>query len=583
MTDRSSLAEALQETREFLASEGALLLSGEARESFDRRAEALLEKALEPGEALYVGILGGTGVGKSMLIDALAGEAISGFSDKRPFTHLAVVYRHRDRERGLAKVSRFIRESDAVHDIEAVINLVLLDMPDFDSTESENREAVLRIMPELDAIVWVVSPEKYADAAFYELVRNTQKHQDSFTFVFNKADQLVDKSHSDEHSRLKEVLGDLAFRLKNEAGVAQPRLFSLSAEREFRGIHDYPALDREFQRFREFLMARRNAKEIASIKTVNLATETQQLFREVSTAIKPHDKARVLDFLEEKRSEPPAVANWRLEALEGGKDLAVGIMHYLVRNDASIAPVRWFLRLVVPRRWAGLSAGGTTVEEAFSGVAAAVSAGRRAYLESGMAQDRSELLLAFRHSGLIADSSPQHAMDRAVEDVSSSLVEMIQRRNSALNGSSARWRRGLQKLVFFLPVPVLLIKLAGLSRIEAWLDAPSLAGVFKILVAVISSLFGSEGLIGLIVLGICELFVAYWLAVRRVRKIERESEKLSQRATEHLDRTLDSIVERVREERTDHLNRMKRGLDRWNALKSSLDERPPGPPALASA
>jgi len=282
--DRPSLALALGQIRQFLASEGAHLLSDEAREPYLRRADALLQKAREPGEALYVGILGGTGVGKSMLIDALAGETISGFSDKRPFTDRAVVYRHRNRDRGLDKVSQYIRDPDAVHDVDAVRNLILLDMPDFDSVEQDNRRAVLEILPELDSIVWVVSPEKYADAAFYDLVRSSHKHQDSFTFVLNKADQLIDKGCSDEHVKLKEVLGDLTFRLKHEAGVEQPRLFSLSAEMEFKHVQDQPTLDREFQRFRDFFSA--DSFEVLEFLSKLIELFTRQilfLFRHNST------------------------------------------------------------------------------------------------------------------------------------------------------------------------------------------------------------------------------------------------------------------------------------------------------------
>lgn len=568
------MALALGQIRQFLASEGAPLLADGAREPYLRRTEALLAKAREPGEALYVGILGGTGVGKSMLIDALAGETISGFSDTRPFTDRAVVYRHRDRDRGLEKVSQHIREQDAVHDVDVVRNLILLDMPDFDSVERDNRRAVLEILPELDSIVWVVSPEKYADAVFYDLVRSSHKHQDSFTFVLNKADQLIDKGHSDEHFKLKEVLGDLTFRLKHEAGVEQPRLFSLSAELEFKHVNDQPAIDKEFQRFRDLLMARRDAKEIASIKTINLVTETHQLVDEIDAVIKPHDKAQILDLLQGAQNEPPEEeGGWGLEVLEHEKDLAAAIMRYLVRSEASITMVRWFLRLVMPRRWAGLSASEITVEDAFARAAAVVAAGRRAYVEKAVAQTQSELLLAFRHGSSSDTAWQEHMMDRAVKDTSTGLLQMALSRNNALNGPAARWRRGVQTLVLLFPVPILVVKLSGLPRIDAWIDNPTMTGALKILVGVLSSLFGSEGLVGLVVLGISQIFLAYWLAARRVRKIEKESGKLSRWAIDHLRRTLDSVARQAREERRACLSHIKQGIDRWNTLTLSLDER----------
>ena len=50
---------------------------------------------------------------------------------------------------------------DAVHNIDAIKDFILLDLPDFDSKDENNRRNAMRIAPELDGIVWVASPEKY--------------------------------------------------------------------------------------------------------------------------------------------------------------------------------------------------------------------------------------------------------------------------------------------------------------------------------------------------------------------------------------------------------------------------------------
>ncbi|MEW6138880.1 MAG: GTPase [Thermodesulfobacteriota bacterium] len=571
MTDRSSIARSLERARDFLMNDGAFFLSEAERESNLEELRVLLEKAYEPGEALYVGILGGTGVGKSMLINALAGKTISGFSDRRPFTDRAVVYRHKERDRGLEKVAQFIREPDAVHEIEAVKNLVLLDMPDFDSIEEENRDAVLSILPELDAIVWVVSPEKYADAAFYDLVRSTHRHQDSFTFVFNKADQLIEKGRPDEHARLKEVLGDLTFRLKHEAGVEQPRLFSLSAEQEFTGMQDEPALAREFQRFRDFLMARRNAKEIMSIKTVNLEMESRAVLQRVDSAIRPQEKTRALEALETVCSEPSVEMTDGADILEREKDLSAAIMHYFVRSEASVAAVTWFLKVLVPRRWAGLTASELTVKEALARASEGLTANKKDYAEKVAARARSELLFAFSPGDGQSDGiSPSSAIDLAAKEAEALVLQTVRNRSATVNGSAAKWRRGVQKAVLFLPIPILVMKLAGVSRIESWVNNPTAGGLLNIVISVLSSLFSSEGLVGLLVLGICQLFLAYWLAVRRVRTIEREAEKIARWATEHLEKSLAGAVRQIRGDAQSRVLRIRQGLDRWNELTSSL-------------
>ena len=45
--------------------------------------------------------------------------------------------------------------------------LVLLDLPDHDSTEVEHRLIVDRLVELVDMLVWVVDPQKYADAALH--------------------------------------------------------------------------------------------------------------------------------------------------------------------------------------------------------------------------------------------------------------------------------------------------------------------------------------------------------------------------------------------------------------------------------
>ena len=45
--------------------------------------------------------------------------------------------------------------------------LILLDMPDFDSVTSTNRDLAARMMRYVDVLVWVVDPQKYADAVIH--------------------------------------------------------------------------------------------------------------------------------------------------------------------------------------------------------------------------------------------------------------------------------------------------------------------------------------------------------------------------------------------------------------------------------
>ena len=70
--------------------------------------------------------------------------------------------------------------------------LVLLDLPDFDSVETAHRLEVNRIVELADLLVWVVEPQKYADAALHRgYLRPLATHGGSMAVVLNQIDLLA--------------------------------------------------------------------------------------------------------------------------------------------------------------------------------------------------------------------------------------------------------------------------------------------------------------------------------------------------------------------------------------------------------
>ena len=183
-------------------------------------AKAGVREAL--GDATVVALAGATGSGKSTLFNALSGSQVSSPGVRRPTTGVAhaTVWPRRDgasADRLLDWLEVPRRHVQADPD-PALEGLVLLDLPDHDSTRLENRLEVDRLVELVDVLVWVLDPQKYADAAVHD--RYLAPHADHagvLLVVLNQVDRL-------EPAVAQEVCTDLRGLLDREGLSATPLL-----------------------------------------------------------------------------------------------------------------------------------------------------------------------------------------------------------------------------------------------------------------------------------------------------------------------------------------------------------------------
>ena len=156
-------------------------MSGDLR----RQSEALdVERPL-----LVVMLMGGTGVGKSTLLNALAGAPIAQAAHTRPTTRDPVVYYHESiRSDRLDPALRHCRL--AHHGRESLAQKIIVDTPDLDSNDLANREKLISILPVADIVLYVGSQEKYHDRLGWELFKEQRKRR-AFAFVLNKWDRCI--------------------------------------------------------------------------------------------------------------------------------------------------------------------------------------------------------------------------------------------------------------------------------------------------------------------------------------------------------------------------------------------------------
>jgi GTP-binding protein EngB required for normal cell division len=208
-----------------LAALTRLVELGSARPGPDGFSEQLLDDAQQllarAGQRLrlssahtVVALAGGTGSGKSSLFNRLAGADFSAVGVTRPVTRdphacvwgvagsgpllewLGVQRRHR-----YARASALDRGEDAM------AGLILLDLPDHDSVVAGASAEVDRLVGLADLMVWVLDPQKYADAAVHRrYLVPLAGHSEVIAVVLNQADRLSAAQAEDCVNDLRRLL-----------------------------------------------------------------------------------------------------------------------------------------------------------------------------------------------------------------------------------------------------------------------------------------------------------------------------------------------------------------------------------------
>lgn len=186
-------------------------LSAAVEAARGRLDDALLDQAAEvvqrgrrrlglSSEHTIVALAGATGSGKSSLFNALCDLDLAAVGVKRPTTSwalacawgadgatdivgwLGIPERHQVNRTGL------LDETAADRDL---LGLILLDLPDHDSTEVSHHLEVQKLVELADVLVWILDPQKYADAAIHDrYLRSLSSHAEVMLVVLNQIDEI---------------------------------------------------------------------------------------------------------------------------------------------------------------------------------------------------------------------------------------------------------------------------------------------------------------------------------------------------------------------------------------------------------
>jgi GTP-binding protein EngB required for normal cell division len=178
------------------------------------------------GSATVVALAGATGSGKSSIFNALSGTTLATVGVRRPTTAHAMACSWGDESAEdlldwLQIPRRHALPTDPAIDA-ALEGLVLLDLPDHDSTELDHRMEVDRLVQLVDMLIWVVDPQKYADAAIHDrYLKPLAQHADVMMIILNQVDKLT-------VGQREQCLNDLR-RLLDSEGLGKVPVMAVSA------------------------------------------------------------------------------------------------------------------------------------------------------------------------------------------------------------------------------------------------------------------------------------------------------------------------------------------------------------------
>ncbi len=178
-----------------------------------------------------VAIAGATGSGKSSTYNALTGLELSSVGIRRPTTSwaTAVVWGSEGAGElldwlGIPPRHQTMRDSMLDTRSESEFDgVVLLDLPDHDSTEVAHHLEVDRLVAVADLMVWILDPQKYADAAVHDrYFKPMGTHQGVMLVALNHIDTVPPE-------RRQAMIDDVK-RLLAEDGLPQVQVLPISAK-----------------------------------------------------------------------------------------------------------------------------------------------------------------------------------------------------------------------------------------------------------------------------------------------------------------------------------------------------------------
>lgn len=252
----------------------------------------LEERSNKIESLLIVAIVGGTGVGKSTLINAIAGDKIAKTSEMRPCTNRPVIYYPPNWNPD----SEFV-EICELYARSALDNIVLIDTPDTDTVIKEHRNFTKKMVEKCDLILLCGNEDKYLEEATWSIIREVNKER-GFVLVETKMSANKPSIMEDWLGKLKQNgIEPMAYFRVNALRVLDRKL---GVKSEGADTNEY-----DFHKLEEFLARQLTEAKIRQIKTANVHGLIEKMIKKIDEFLDETEPAveELKEFMDRKTRE----------------------------------------------------------------------------------------------------------------------------------------------------------------------------------------------------------------------------------------------------------------------------------------
>jgi small GTP-binding protein len=331
------------------------------------RLNQLEMEVIEAEKHLVVLLLGGSGVGKSTLLNAIAGAQIAKSSnDIRGYTQQLNVYHHE--KVSLKQLPIPLPFEHYAHQEKSLEHLIIVDAPDIDTVNEANQALVERFLPMVDLAIYVSSYQKYRNHHIHDFIKRI-KGAHAFIFLMNQMDFIQSQKNYD-------ILMTDFKELLEQAGFRKPTILSISAkevlaftQNQKQGLnlqvdssfYDYDSAD-EFKRlnqkyvddFAELMRIFKEEiqkEEILRIKKRGMIGRLKKIIQDLKDDLNEQDVQDLIALLNQQIYALQTNFNQlesqlleKLENIQAQFDTEFQKYIHLQRDHASLGIYGWFLK-----------------------------------------------------------------------------------------------------------------------------------------------------------------------------------------------------------------------------------------------